>query len=46
VPNYFVRDGAHVMNGRRIPLNKCEDARQWTMMNDNPKKRIKFALET
>lgn len=46
VPNYFVRNGERVTNGKRISLNNCEAARQWTMLNDNPKKRIKFAKET
>lgn len=40
VPDYIV------MGDKRIKLDKCESARQWTMMNNNPKKRIKFALET
>jgi len=41
VPDYIAKDGE-----KRIKLDKCEAARQWTMMNDNPKKRIKFAVET
>jgi hypothetical protein len=41
VPDYIAKDGE-----KRIKLDKCEPARQWTMLNDNPKKRIKFALET
>jgi hypothetical protein len=37
----FIRSG-----GKVIKLDKAETARQWTFNNDQPNKRIKFALET
>ncbi|MCX5711601.1 MAG: hypothetical protein NTY47_00805 [Candidatus Omnitrophica bacterium] len=37
----FVWDG-----GKRTKLNLCEQARQWTFGVDNPRKKIKFAVET
>lgn len=44
---YYLNVPDYIVTGdKRIKLDKCEPARQWTMMNDNPKKRIKFAVET
>ena len=44
---YYLNVPDYIVTGdKRIKLDKCESARQWTMMNDNPKKRIKFAVET
>lgn len=37
----FVWDG-----GKRTKLDTCEAARQWTFGVDDPRKRIKFAVET
>jgi hypothetical protein len=37
----FIWDG-----GKKTKLNTCEQARQWTFGNDDPRKNIKFQLET
>ena len=33
-------------HGKRIYLNTCEQARQWTFHNEDPRNNIKFHLET
>lgn len=40
VPDYIAP------HGKRIYLNTCEAARQWTFHVDDPRKNIKFQLET